>query len=75
MIYRASLILLCLTTPALAQQVDPKYLLAPLQIERDEAANARAYCMADAAKLSEEIADFKKKLAEAEAKLAKPAEP
>jgi hypothetical protein len=66
---RAALILLCLAAPALAQQPDAKYLLAPLQIERDEAANARAYCMADVAKLAEELADFKKKLAEAEAKV------
>lgn len=52
-------------------QPDPKYLLGPLQAQRDQNANQAALCSGDNARLNEEIAALKAKLAEAEAKMTK----
>jgi hypothetical protein len=48
----------------LAQQVDPKYLLIPLQNQRDRAANEAALCGAEVAKLNERILELEKQLKE-----------
>lgn len=52
----------------LAQQQDPKYLLAPLQAQRDRAANEAALCGADIARLQEELAALKARMADLEKK-------
>jgi hypothetical protein len=71
---RAIAILLCLATPALAQQLpplDPAVQLGVCQQQRarflDDSEKASAY----ATQFLAEIADLKKKLAEAEAKIPK----
>lgn len=61
-------------TPVLAQQQpDPKYLVGPLQSQRDQAANQAALCGAENVKLQEEIAGLKAKLAELDASTKKDA--
>jgi hypothetical protein len=56
------LILFCISTSALAQQIDPKYLLVPLQTQRDRASNEAALCAAEVARLNEKIAELEKQL-------------
>jgi hypothetical protein len=51
-------------------QVDSRYILGPLQAQRDRAANEAALCGAENAKLNEEMAASKAKIAELEKKLA-----
>ena len=51
--------------------MDPKYLLVPLQTQRNQAWDNAAICGATNAQLQEEIAALKVKLAEAEAQLPK----
>jgi hypothetical protein len=48
------------------QQADPKYLIGPLQSQRDRAANEVVLCSADNAALSEEIAKLRAKVADLE---------
>lgn len=71
--YKFITCLMLLSFPALAQQAqpEPKYLLGPLQAQRDQAANQAAICGAENAKLQEELAALKAKLVEAEAKAPK----
>lgn len=75
---RFVLAIICLTVPAFAdglcaQQMDPKYLLVPLQTQRNQAWDTAAICGATNAQLQEEIAALKAKLAEMETK-SKPSE-
>jgi len=51
-------------------QVDSRYILGPLQAQRDRAANEAALCGAENAKLNEEMTAAKAKIAELEKKLA-----
>lgn len=51
---------------ALAQQPEPRYLLAPLQAQRDRAANDAALCGGSLAQAQEEIAKLKAQIAELE---------
>jgi uncharacterized protein YceH (UPF0502 family) len=67
-----------LVIPAYAQQpqpVDSRYILAPLQAQRDRAANEAALCGAEKAKLDEDknaltakVAELEKRIAELEKK-------
>lgn len=90
---RGVLILLCLATPALAQEIDVNRAVAPFQEQRNSALDAAAFCSINlklaqaalkenrekankeatdaAATAAAEIAELKKKLAEAEAKVPK----
>ena len=65
--------LLCLATPALAQQIDINQVIAPFQEQRNAALDAAAFCDINLKRMQGEIADLKKRLAEAEAKVSKEA--
>ncbi|HXI41275.1 MAG TPA: hypothetical protein VNH83_14935 [Bryobacteraceae bacterium] len=68
------LVLLCLTTPALAQQLpplDPAMQLGVCQAQRARFLSDSEQAQTYATQFLAEIADLKKKLAEAEAKLPK----
>jgi Skp family chaperone for outer membrane proteins len=52
-----------------APQVDSRYILGPLQAQRDRAANEAALCGAENTKLNEEMTASKAKIAELEKKL------
>ena len=67
-------VLLCLASPALAQQINVNQAVAPFQEQRNAALDAAAFCSINLTQAQAEIADLKKKLAEAEAKLS-PAPP
>jgi hypothetical protein len=69
---RIFLSLLFLLTPAFAQTPDPAKLLAPIQQQRNQVMDAWAQCLAASNEMQNQLAELRKELEEAKAKLAKP---
>lgn len=68
--------LLLSSVAASAQQpLDVDHAVAPFQQQRNAAADAAAFCSINLTQAQAEIADLKRKLAEAEAKVTKEASP
>lgn len=67
---RTFALLLCLSTPAFAQQIDVNHAIAPFQEQRNTALDTAAFCSINLDAMKSAISDLQKKLAEAEAKIA-----
>jgi hypothetical protein len=61
-----TLSILAKTVDVVQAQTDPKYILGPLQAQRDANANAVVLCEASSAQLREKIAELESRLKKAE---------